>query len=184
MGAVSTRYGIFKTVIRNQLLNAILWFLMNAMVFGWVVTGWKYGSVFIGLIATIFYMSGIYSYSYSQPQLDLIIKKQYDYKMPLKIGGCASLVIFGLSGTHFLLHLINETAALYFGIAARFLNFPFVYFFHGYNGESYNFSALVIISLIPIGVSYFAYWMAVKGHSLTKVHDDLVYEKREDKKED
>lgn len=179
MSSVSTRHGIVKTVIRNQLLNAVLWFLMNALVFGWVITGWEYGSYFIGFIATIFYMSGIYSYSYSQPKLDMIIKKRYDYIMPLKIGGCASIVIFGLSGTHFLLRLINEKAALYFGFFARFLNFPFVYFFHGHDGNSYNFLAVVIISIIPILVAYAAYFMSVKGLSLTKVHDDIIYEKRE-----
>ena len=176
---VSTRHGIFKTTIRNQLLNAVLWFLMNGFVFGWLVTGWRFGSVFLGVIATIFYMSCIYSYSYTQPKLDMIIKKRYDFLMPLKIGGCSSLVIFTLAGVHFLLRLINETAGLYFGMFARFLNFPFVYFFHGYDGNSYNFLAVIIVSIIPVGVAYLAYWMATKGYSLTKVHDNLVYEKKE-----
>lgn len=179
MASVDTRHGIVRTIIRNQLLNAVLWLLMNALVFGWVITGWEYGSVFIGLIATIFYMSGIYSYTYGQPKLDMIIKKRYDYIMPLKIGGCASGVIFGLSGIHFLLHLINEKAAVYFGIAARFLNFPFVYFFYGHDGNAYNFLAVIIISIIPVLVAYAAYYMAVHGMSLTKVHDNLIYEKKE-----
>ena len=63
--SVDTRRGIFVTTIRNQLLNAVLWFLMCAIVFGWVIEGWEYGSIIIGTAATIFYMSGIYSYSYS-----------------------------------------------------------------------------------------------------------------------
>lgn len=176
--SVDTRHGIFVTTIKNQILNAFLWFLMNALVFGWLITGWEYGSIFVGLIATIFYMSGIYSYAYSQPKLDMIIKKKYDYMMPLKIGGCSSLVIFGLSGSHFLINLINETFATYYGIFVRFLNFPFVYFFHGSDGDSFNFLAVVIISLIPVLVAYLAYYMAVKGLSFVKVHDDIVYEKK------
>lgn len=176
--SVETRRGIFATTVRNQLLSAVLWFLMNGLVFGWVITGWEYGSVFIGIMATIFYMSGIYSYAYSQPKLDMIIKRRYDYMMPLKIGGCSSLVIFGLSGSHFLLRLINETYAIYYGLFVRFLNFPFVYFFHGHDGNSYNFLAVIIISIIPILVAYLAYYMSVKGYSFVKVHDDIVYEKK------
>ena len=74
--SVETRRGIFVTTIKNQLLSAVLWFLMNGLVFGWVITGWEHGSILIGFMATVFYMSGIYSYAYSQPKLDMIIKKR------------------------------------------------------------------------------------------------------------
>ena len=72
---VDTRHGIFVTIIRNQLLSAVLWVLLNTLVFGWVIEGWEYGTTLLGVCATIFYMSGIYSYSYDQPKLDKIIKK-------------------------------------------------------------------------------------------------------------
>ncbi len=178
---VDTRRGIFVTSIKNHLLSAVLWFLLSALVFGWVIEGWEYGTTLIGIAATIFYMSGIYSYSYDQPKLDMILKKRYDYLMPLKIGGCSSLLIFGLSGSHFLLRLFNETRAAQYGIIVRFLNYPFVYFFHGHDSNSYNFIWVIIISLIPIGVSYLSYYMAVHGISLTKFHDKIVYEKKENK---
>ena len=179
--SVDTRRGVIVTAIKNHLLSAVLWFLLNGFVFAWLVTGWKYGSIFLGLIAVIFYMSGIYSYAYEQPKLDMIIKKRYDYLMPLKIGGASGLIIFILSGSHFLLRLINEEISMYYGMFVRFLNFPFVYFFHGYDGLSYNFGAVIIMSLIPILVAYFAYFMSSKGYSLTQVHDRIVYEKKDNK---
>ena len=180
--SVDTRHGIFVTTLKNQLLNAVLWLLMCTIVFGWVIERWEYGSILIGTIATIFYMSGIYSYSYEQPKLDMIIKKRYDLLMPLKIGGCSSLFIFLLAAPYFLLNsLIKSEAVAIYGLIVRFLNFPFVYFFHGHDGKSFNFLAVIIISIIPILVSYSAYYMSMKGKSLTKLHDNIIYEPREKK---
>ena len=179
---VDTRRGILVTTIRNHLLSAVLWFLLSLLVFGWVLEGWEYGSTLIGIAATIFYMSGIYSYSYDQPKLDMIIKKKHDYLMPLKIGGCSSLLIFGLSGSLFLLRLFMEdTKLVVYAAIVRFLNYPFVYFFHGHDSKGFNFVWVVIISLIPIAVSYLAYYMSVHGISLAKFHDKIVYEKKENK---
>ncbi len=179
---VDTRRGIFVTTIKNHLLSAVLWFLLSLLVFGWILEGWEYGTIIIGIAATIFYMSGIYSYSYEQPKLDMIIKKRYDYLMPLKIGGCSSLLIFGLSGFHFLSRLfLSEIQSAQIGIIVRFLNFPFVYFFHGHDGNSFNFIWVIIISIIPIAVSYLSYYMSVHGISLTKFHDKIVYEKKDNK---
>ncbi len=179
---VDTRRGIFVTAVRNHLLSAVLWFLLSLLVFGWVIEGWEYGSTLIGIAATVFYMSGIYSYSYEQPKLDMIIKKKHDYLMPLKIGGCSGLLIFVLSGSHFFLRLFFTDIQLAgYGALVRFLNYPFVYFFHGHDGNSYNFIWVVAVSLIPIAVSYLSYYMSVHGISLTKFHDKIVYEKKENK---
>ncbi|MBE7019974.1 MAG: hypothetical protein E7411_00880 [Ruminococcaceae bacterium] len=179
---VDTRRGILLTTIKNHLLSAILWFFLSLLVFGWVIEGWEYGSTLVGIAATVFYMSGIYSYSYDQPKLDMIIKKKYDYLMPLKIGGCSSLFIFGLSGVHFLSRLfLTDIQVSQFGLLIRFLNYPFVYFFHGHDGSGFYVIPLIVISLIPIGVSYLSYYMSVHGISLTKFHDKIVYEKKDKK---
>lgn len=181
--SVDTRRGIWVTVIKNHILSSVIALLFYVMVCAWLVTRWKYGSLVVGIAATIFYISGIYSYSYEQPKLDKIIKKKLDYIMPLKIGGCASAIILLFSGTHFIINLFDKTLAIYFGIAARAINFPFVFFLHGIDGNSYNVLALVLVALLPIAVSYFAYWASAHGFSLGRVHDNIIYEhkKKEDK---
>lgn len=175
---VENRRGIIATAILNHLLCAVLSILLYLIVFSWAIERWEYATVVFSVAMSIYYMSRVYAYTFDQPKLDKILKKKYDYLMPLKIGGASGLIIFIISATHFLIYSLNAKIGTIFGIIARFLNFPFVYFFHGYDGKSFNFLMVIIISILPIIVSYIAYILSVKDWSLTKVHDNIVYEKR------
>ena len=174
--SVETRRGIVRTVITNQLLSAVFSFLMVTIVFKWLYNSDK-GIVILFTGMAIFYFSGIYSYVYDQPKLDLIVKKRYDYLMPLKTGGLASFIIFLFTGVQFIINIFSPITAQLYGILAKLMNYPFFWFLYGRDGNCYNPMALIVILILPVLVSYLAYFMGIKGYSLAKVYGKVVYKK-------
>ena len=174
--SVETRRGIFRTVITNQLLSAVFSFLIVSFVFKWLYASDR-GIIILFTGTTIFYMSGIYAYVYDQPKLDLIIKKKYDYIMPLKTGGCASAVIFLFTGVQFIINIFSPLYADAYGIIAKLINYPFFYFLYGREGNYYNVPALILMLVLPVAVAYLAYFMGIKKYSLAKVYSKMIYKK-------
>lgn len=174
--AVETRRGIVRTVIQNHLLSAIFSFVIIVCAFGWLYE-MAAGIVILFTATTIFYMSGIYAYVYDQPKLDLIIKKKYDWLMPLKTGGLASLIIFLFSGVQFIINIFSPFYATLYGIVAKIMNYQFFYFLYGRSGDYYNLPALMLMLVLPILVAYSAYYMGLKKYSLLKVYSRMLYKK-------
>lgn len=175
--AVETRRGIVRTVIQNQLLSAVFSFVIIISAFRWLYA-MDTGIVILFTVTTIFYMSGIYAYVYDQPKLDMIIKKKYDWLMPLKTGGLASFIIFMFTGVQFIMNIFSPFYAALYGIVAKFINYPFFYFLYGRNGDYFNVPALILMLILPIAVSYLAYYMGIKQYSLLKVYSRMLYKKR------
>ena len=175
---VENRSGFFVSAIKNHLLSSGLFFLMFFTVFSWFILAWDGAVIVFDVVATIFYLSRVYSYSYDQPKLDMIIKKKHDFISPLKIGGCYSLIIFVLTFSHYIVGLIDKMAGLKYGIFVRVINFPFNHFIYGMDGNGFSIPVALLISVLPIAIAYLSYGLAVKNWSLTKVHDNVVYESR------
>ena len=175
--SVETRRGIIRTVLQNHLLSAVFSFLVIAFAFQWLYAMEK-GIIILFTCTSIFYMSGIYSYVYDQPKIDLILKNKYDYLMPLKTGGFASLIIFLFTGVQFIINIFSPFYATLYGVVAKLANYQFFYFLYGTDGQYYNVPALMLFLILPIAVSYLAYIMGVKEFSLLKLYSKMIYKKK------
>lgn len=175
--SVETRRGILRTVIKNHVISSIFSFAIIFFAFKWAYESAR-GIVILFTCTSIFHFSGIYSYVYDQPKLDLILKKKYDWLMPLKTGLTQSVVIFLLTGVQFILKLISPAASAFYGIFAKLMNYSFFYFLYGSEGNYHNIPALVLIMIIPVLVAYLAYFMGIKKFALAKVYSRIVYKRK------
>ena len=175
--AVETRRGILRTVLTNHLISSIFSFAIIFFAFKWAYEN-ATGIVILFTCTSIFHFSGIYSYVYDQPKLDIILKKEYDWLMPLKTGLTQSAVIFLLTGVHFILKLFSPMASALYGLFAKLLNYSFFYFLYGSEGNYHNVPALILIMIIPVLVAYLSYFMGIKKYSLAKVYSRIVYKRK------
>lgn len=173
---IETRKGMVRTMIFNHLLSAVFSFVIILAAFKWLYDMGN-GIVILFTASGLFYLSGIYSYVYEQPRLDLILKKKYDWLMPLKTGAFASLIIFIFTGVQFIINIFSPFYATLYGVLAKFMNYFFFYFLYGRNGDYYNVPALILILILPVIVAYLAYYAGVKKFSFGKLYGKMLYKK-------
>ena len=167
MAAVQTRRGIFATLVKHHALNAIVDFVLILVAFKWLYTS-DIGIYILFGVTTFIYLTGIYPYTYSQAKIDLRKNNRYDWLAPLKIGGVASLLILVPPLIHLLLNRLIPAAGEYFGVLARFWNYPFFFFIYGKNGDFFNVAALLFIITLPVITAYISYYCGVKKIDLSE----------------
>ncbi len=178
--AVETRHGIFRTMLVNQAANGIISFIIILFAFKWMCE-LEWGVKVIFSVAAFVHYTGIYSYSYSQTKIDLREKGKYDWLMPLKIGGIAALLIFVPAAIHGILISVSLKAGLAAGLFARIWNYSFFWFIYGINGDWFNWASVFTVSLLPIAVAYFSYYLGIKKFTFSEKIYKLMY-RVEDKK--
>ena len=177
--AVETRHGIFRTMLVNQIANGILSFIIILFAFKWMCE-LEWGVKLLYSITAFVHYTGIYGYSYSQTKIDKREKGKYDFLMPLKIGGVAALLIFIPAAIHGIAMGISLKAGLLAGLFARIWNYSFFWFIYGINGDWFNMTAVVIVSLLPIAMAYFAYFLGIRKFTFSEKIYKIMY-KVEDK---
>ena len=159
--SVETRHGIVRTILVNHLISSTFWFLFILFAFKWAYES-DVGIVILFTCSSAFYYSTIFSYCNSQPKLDMILRKKYDYKMPFKTASFASLIIFLLSGVQYIFKFISPVLSDLYGIFAKFLlriqQFPSV--------------------SIPYVISYLGYYLGVKKFSFADIYRKIVYKQK------
>lgn len=180
--SVETRHGIVRTILVNHLISSTFWFLFILFAFKWAYES-DVGIVILFTCSSAFYYSTIFSYCNSQPKLDMILRKKYDYKMPFKTASFASLIIFLLSGVQYIFKFISPVLSDLYGIFAKFFNYHFFYFIYGRNGDCFNLTALVIILIIPYVISYLGYYLGVKKFSFADIYRKIVYKQKSGEEE-
>ncbi len=171
--AVETRRTPWVTMLTNQILAAVVCFLLTIFAFKWC-----YDSPWLYVAFILFHLSGIYSYAYSQAKIDYRIHSAYSYQSSLTIGLWGAFWI----GIVLLLHIVflftvPEIAGR-IAPFARFWNYPFSFFLYGTenNGALY-LPAVFLFLVLPVVTSFVAYFLGAKGWSLTEKLYRLIYRK-------
>lgn len=178
--AVETRRGIFRTMLVNQVGNGIISFIIILFAFKWL-SDQSWGAKLLFSATAFVHYTGIYSYCYSQTKIDKREKGKYDLLMPLKIGGVAALLIFIPAAVHGILISVSLKAGLFAGIFARIWNYSFFWFIYGINGDWFNWGAVFTVSILPVAVAYFSYYLGIRKFTFSEKIYKLMY-RVEDKK--
>lgn len=169
--AVETRRPPVLAMFTNQLIAAVVCFLLTIFAFKWIYDSpWLYA----GFI--LFHLSGIYSYAYSQAKIDHRDRGIYVYRNALTIGLWGAFWIGVALIPHGILLFAAPDAAGFIAPLARFWNYPYSYFLYGLeNNGTFHFTAALGSLLLPVVISYIAYFLSAKGFSLSEKIYNLAH---------
>ena len=169
--AVETRRPPVLALLINQLMAAVVCFLLAIFAFKWI-----YDSPWLYAAFILFHLSGIYSYAYSQAKIDRRDRQAYCYRNALSIGLWGAFWIGVVLIPHGILLLAAPDAAGVIAPLARFWNYPYSYFLYGLeNSGAFHFSAALVSLLLPVVISYIAYFLSAKGFSLSEKIYNLAH---------
>lgn len=162
--AVDTRRPPALALLTNQLIAAVVCFLLTIFAFKWI-----YDSPWLYIAFILFHLSGIYSYAYSQAKIDHRDRGIYIYRNALIIGLWGIFWIGVILIPYQLLSLaVTDMPSAVAGFA-RFWNYPYSYFLYGLeNDGTFHLSAALVSLLLPVVTSYLAYFLSAKGFALSE----------------
>ncbi len=171
--AVETRRKPVIAMLGNQVMAAVVCFLLTIFAFKWC-----YNSPLLYVAYILFHLSGIYSYAYSQAKIDLRTTGAYTYRSSWVVGLWGTFWM----GVVLILHMIFwfTLPAIAGRIApfARFWNYPFSFFLYGLeNDGTFHLPAAILCLTLPVATSFGAYFLGTKGFSLTEKLYQLIYRK-------
>ena len=162
--AVETRRPPVLAMFTNQLIAAVVCFLLTIFAFKWI-----YDSPWLYAAFILFHLSGIYSYAYSQAKIDHRDRGIYVYRNALTIGLWGAFWIGVILIPHLILLFAVPEAAGAIAAFARFWNYPYSFFLYGLeNNGAFHVSAALVSLLLPVVTSYISYFLSAKGFSLSE----------------
>lgn len=169
--AVETRRPPVLAMFTNQLMAAVVCFLLAIFAFKWI-----YDSPWLYAAFILFHLSGIYSYAYSQAKIDHRDRGISVYRNALTIGLWGAFWIGAALIPHGILLFAAPDAAGFIAPLARFWNYPYSYFLYGLeNSGTFHFTAALGSLLLPVVISYIAYFLSAKGFSLSEKIYNLAH---------
>lgn len=162
--AVETRRPPALSLFTNQLIAALLSFLLTIFAFKWI-----YDSPWLYVAFILFHLSGIYSYAYSQAKIDHRDQGTYFYRNALTIGLWGTFWMGIVLIPYLILWLIAPDAAGVIAGFARLWNYPYSYFLYGLenDGTFHIFEAFISL-LLPVVTSFVSYFLSKKGFSVSE----------------
>ncbi len=171
--AVETRRKPVIAMLGNQVMAAIICFLLTIFAFKWC-----YDSPWLYVAYTLFHLSGIYSYAYSQTKIDHRTFGAYRYQSSLTIGLWGSFWMGIVPVLHIAFRFVAPVLAGRFAPLARFWNYPFSFFLYGTeNNGVIHLPAVFLCILLPLLTSFAAYFLSAKGFSMIEKLYQLIYRK-------